>query len=195
MKLGHALFTFCLLASQAAFAAPDAGDHGASGGLPQLDPSTFSSQIFWMFVFFIILYVILSSVALPRIGSVLETRRLKVNSDLDQARSLHDEALKIKESYEETLAQAHNKIRDLMAANQALMSRQSMEQNQELTEKLSAQIADAEANIEKARSKALKDIQEASTVVALEIANKFASIAVNDNDAASAVKEQVKKTV
>jgi len=60
-----------------------AGEHGR--GFPPFDPSTFPSQLFWFALIFILLYVLMSRVALPRIGTILEDRRKQIDSDLADA--------------------------------------------------------------------------------------------------------------
>ncbi|MGE3740510.1 MAG: hypothetical protein AB7I59_13525, partial [Geminicoccaceae bacterium] len=68
----------------------DAAEHG--GGLPQLDASTFPSQIFWLIVSFATLCWLLSRKALPRVSDILEARQSRISSDLDQAAALRNEA-------------------------------------------------------------------------------------------------------
>ena len=53
--------------------------------MPQFDVSTFSSQLFWLIVVFVVLMILLTKVALPRIESVIEARESKIASDLKRA--------------------------------------------------------------------------------------------------------------
>ena len=76
------MVTTSILAAAAA-AADGAGK--ASGGLPQLNITTFPSQIFWLVVTLVVLFLLLSKVALPRIASVLEERADAIADDLDAA--------------------------------------------------------------------------------------------------------------
>ena len=57
----------------------------AKAGMPQLEISSYSSQIFWLVISFFFLYFIMSNIVLPRIGEVLKHRRDKITSDLDKA--------------------------------------------------------------------------------------------------------------
>ena len=60
-----------------------ASEHGR--GFPPFDATTFASQLFWFALTFILLYLLMSRVALPRIGTILEDRRKRVESDLAEA--------------------------------------------------------------------------------------------------------------
>lgn len=167
--------------------------HQGEASLPQLDMNTFPSQIFWMFVFFTLLYVILSTVALPRISRVLERRHNKIAGDLEEANEFRQEAEEIKLAYEKSLVEANEKVRNLMTKTYAGLSQKTYAEQQSANEKFLKQIATAEKNIQDQKNKALEGLQEASTVVAIELANKLADIAVNDNEAEAAVKQQFKE--
>src|SRR3979409_2815297 len=60
-----------------------ASEHGR--GFPPFDAQTFASQLFWFALAFIALYLLMSRIALPRVGSILEARRQRVESDLAEA--------------------------------------------------------------------------------------------------------------
>jgi len=53
--------------------------------MPQLDLSTFPSQIFWLAVFFVVLYLLMAKLAIPKIERVIDERRNRVENDLDKA--------------------------------------------------------------------------------------------------------------
>lgn len=163
----------------------------SSGGLPQLDSSSYSSQIFWLFVSFILLYLIFSLIALPRVSRVLENRRRKINGDLEAAKTMREESDAIRDEYERRLNETRQQISDMMSQSTVAMSQKTTEQNDALSKTLMAQTLKAEKDIAAAKTKAMSDIQEAATIIAIEIANKLGTGAVNDNEAA----EQVKKTV
>ncbi|MCU0909617.1 MAG: F0F1 ATP synthase subunit B' [Rhodobacteraceae bacterium] len=86
----------------------DAAAHGAetATGMPQLDPSTFANQIFWLALTLIAIYLILSRVALPRIASVLADRRGSIVNDLAAAEEFKLKAKDAEAAYEKALAEA-----------------------------------------------------------------------------------------
>ena len=63
-----------------------ASEHG--GGFPPFQKDTFASQLLWLALVFVALYLLMSRIALPRIGSILEARRQRIDGDLAEAARL-----------------------------------------------------------------------------------------------------------
>ncbi|HRD78672.1 MAG TPA: F0F1 ATP synthase subunit B', partial [Hyphomicrobiaceae bacterium] len=82
-----------LFALAAAAGAKDAG------GMPQFNPEHFVPQLFWLIVSFTLLYLLLSRIALPRIGQVIEERQDRVRRDLDEANRMKSDTEKALAAY------------------------------------------------------------------------------------------------
>jgi F-type H+-transporting ATPase subunit b len=87
-------------------AAPDA--HGKPG-LPQLDISTFASQLFWLLISFVILYTVISRVAAPKIGGVIQDRANRIRGDLETAAKAKRDSEAAIAGYEKALADARTR--------------------------------------------------------------------------------------
>lgn len=134
------------LAADAAAQGADAAAHGAeaaaqgaeaaSSGMPQLDFSTFPNQIFWLVVTMLILYWVMSRIALPRIASVLSDRQGAITGDLMAAEEFKQKAKDAEAAYDAALAEARSEAQKIVAANKA-----------EIQKVLDAAIADADAEI------------------------------------------------
>ena len=81
-----------LLFAAAEKAGAHAGDDHGSGAFPPFDPAFFPSQLFWFFLTFIVLYILLSKVFLPRVAETIEERGSRIADDLDQASRMQREA-------------------------------------------------------------------------------------------------------
>ena len=94
--------------------------------MPQLDPSTFAPQLFWLLVTFVLLYLAMWKIALPKIGSILQDRQERIDDDLEKAEKLKQDAEAVREAYEKTVAEGRNKaqetIRSPIAARPAPIS-------------------------------------------------------------------------
>ncbi len=90
-------------------AAAAAATHEKKTGLPQLNPADFSPQLIWLALTFVVLYLILARVALPRIGEVLDERRDRVQRDLDAAERFKTDTDAALAAYEKALSDAHGK--------------------------------------------------------------------------------------
>ena len=83
-----------------------AGKAAESAGMPQLDFSTFPNQIFWLVVTLVVIYLVLSKVALPRIASVLAERQGTITNDIAAAEDLKAKAAEAEEAYNKAIADA-----------------------------------------------------------------------------------------
>ena len=76
--------------------------------MPQLDLSTFPSQIFWLAAFFVVLYLLMAKIAIPGIEKVIDERRNRIDGDLDKAGQMKAEAEAVIAAYEKGLADARH---------------------------------------------------------------------------------------
>lgn len=102
--------------------AAEAAGHGTEAvGMPQLDFTTFPNQIFWLVITLIVIYFVLSRVALPRIGSVLSERQGTITSDIAAAEDLKIQAEKAEDAYNQALADARVEAHRIVAEARAEM--------------------------------------------------------------------------
>ncbi len=103
--------------------ATEAQEAGSAGGhavgMPQLDISTWANQIFWLLVALVAIYMILTRVAIPRIGAVLAERRGTITNDLASAEDLKQQAQDAEDAYEKALAAARVEAGKIVAAAKA----------------------------------------------------------------------------
>ena len=111
--------------------------------MPQLDVSPFASQILWLVLTFVPLYLIIVRVALPRIGEVIEARRDKIDDDLKKAAARKDEAQAVLAEYEALQAASHAKAQGLLRQAKEEMAAEAAERNAELAAKRAEQTAAA----------------------------------------------------
>ena len=158
------------------------------GGLPQLDFSTFEEQLVWLFLSFIVLFVIVSKVALPRITRVLEEREDRIAGDLDMAERLKKEAEEIKADYEVKTAEARAKAQAVIAEAKASVQAEFAATQAKLDTKLNAEADLAEQRIMAAKDEALAGLSAVAEEVTTELASKLAGLDADAGDVAKAVK-------
>ena len=158
----------------AAFAMPTTAQ-AAGAGLPQLDISTWPSQLFWLFVLFTAGYILMAKYITPRIGSVLEERRAKLDEDLGKARSASEDAARIRAEYEADLDAARTAAAEKAKQAAADAAKQAEANDAKIAKKLAEQVAKAEAKLATARSEALANLNtvaaEAAMLAAAQLAN------------------------
>ena len=148
----------------------------AGAGLPQLDISTWPSQLFWLVVLFTAGYILMAKFVTPRIGSVLEERRAKLDEDLGKARSASEDATRIRTEYEADLDAA--RIAAIETAKQATAeaTKQAEASDAKIAKKLAEKVAKAEAKLDTARSEALANLNNVAAEAAMAAVAQLADI-------------------
>lgn len=176
----------------AALAAGEA-ESGAEGGFPPFDASTFPSQILWLVITFGLFYLFMKRVVLPRIGSILETRRDRIAQDLNEANRLKEEADQAFATYEQELADARGKAHEIaQAARDAAKADADTERNNveaEMTER----IEKAEAEIAKVKETALAEVDAIAAETTATIVTHLIGGTVAKTKVTAAVKAAVKE--
>lgn len=158
------------------------------GGLPQLDFSTFEEQLVWLFLSFIVLFVIVSKLALPKITAVLEEREERIAGDLDTAERLKKEAEEIKAAYEAKTAEARSAAQAKMAEAKASIQASIAAEQAKLDTKLNSEAEEAEKRILAAKEEALKGLAGMAEEVTAELAAKLGGVTPAEADVTKAVK-------
>lgn len=140
--------------------------------MPQLDTSTFLPQLFWLGVCFLVLYLMLSSVVIPKIARVLEKRSETIEEKINKASTYREEAEILLRDYEAALAQAretaHQKYKEITDA--AL--HEVAQQKKDFLEKLKERLHMAEQELYTSRIKANREAKSIAGEVASQILKK-----------------------
>jgi F-type H+-transporting ATPase subunit b len=141
----------------------------AKVGMPQLDFSTFSNQIFWLVVTLVVIYFILSRIALPRIGGALADRAGTITNDLVEAEELKQRALEAEQAYEKALADARAEAQSINVAMRAEIQAQLDVELAKADAKISARTAEAALALAEIRSSAMVSVKDVAKATAKEI--------------------------
>lgn len=164
-----------------------ASENGGGGTLPQLDVGTFPTQIFWLFVTFIVLYIAMSKIAIPRIEYVLEERHSRIAEDLDKAEKLKADADEVQANYEKALADARGSAHALTTKAKDEAAAKNAKAEAEADAAAAQQVKDAEARIDEARSEALANVKDVVSEVAGDAVAKLIGVKVTKTDLKKAV--------
>lgn len=160
--------------------------------MPQFDPSSFASQLFWLAVTFVALYFLMSRLVLPRISEVMEKRSERIANDLERAEALKTETETVIAAYEEALAKARRDASAVIAKATADIASVSATRQAEFGEELAMRMAAAEERIGKAKQEAQAHIRDIAVEVAADVAGKLTGQAVDAERAGQAVDAQMK---
>ncbi len=144
-----------------------------AGGLPQLNPADFAPQLAWLAVTFVLLYLVLSRVTLPRIGEVLEERRDRVQRDLDAAGRFKADTDAALAAYEKALGDARQKASSMAKEVRDRLAADTEGERTRIEGELGAKLAEAEARISATKSKALQSVDEIAAETASAVIGKL----------------------
>ena len=128
-------------------------------GMPQLDFSTFPNQMFWLVVTLVIIYFLLSRIALPRIAAILADRQGTITNDLAAAEDLKAKAVEAEEAYNKALADARAQAAEIAAATRAEIQKDLDVAMQKADAEIAAKAAESEAAISEIRASAIGNIE------------------------------------
>jgi F-type H+-transporting ATPase subunit b len=168
-----------------------AGEHG--GGFPPFQKETFASQLIWLALVFVALYLLMSRIALPRVGAILDQRSQRIDGDLAEAQRLKDEADAASAAYEKALADARGRAQTLANERREVEAARAETARKELESKLNAHIAEAEKAIARTRTAAMANVREIATGTAAAIVERLIGRAPAEQQVASAVADVLKR--
>lgn len=153
--------------------AVEKGAEAGGAGMPQLDFSTFPNQIFWLVVTLIVIYFILSRVALPRIGAVLAERQGTITNDIAAAEELKQRAQEAEAAYDKALADARSEAARIVAEAKADIQAELDAEMQKADAEIAAQTAESEKAIAEIQAGATDAVKAVAKDTAKEIVAAF----------------------
>lgn len=194
LRLAGALATvvMVLVVSAGLALASDGGGHGG-GGMPQLNPATMPTQLFWLIACFGTLYFLLFATALPRVEEVLNARDSRISFDISKADELRNDSNLALAAVERVLDQARSEAHDVLAktaheghaAMQARMVRFELE--------ISRKAKEAEKRINATKAAALSQLELTATDLAAEVTRRLAGIELDSATVTGAVKTAMRE--
>jgi len=167
-------------------------DGGHGGGFPPFESSTYASQLVSLLIAFVALYLIVSRIALPRVGGVIDARQNAIEGDLAQAQKLKDESDAALKAYESDLASARSRAQAIGNETREKLNAASEAERKKLEDQLSAKLADAEKTIAKTRESAMSNVRGIAADAASAIVQRLTGVLPDSKAVNSAVDASLK---
>jgi len=142
---------------------------GGAVGLPQLCGDWFGNQIFWLAVALVVLFFLLSRIALPRISAIMAERQGTITNDLAAAEDLKARAAEAEEAYKKALADARAEAQNIIAETKAEIQKDIDRANEEADDEIRARTAEGEEKIAEIRAGALDAVRDVAKDVTAEL--------------------------
>ena len=176
------------LVSLSSGVAQAAGGGESSGGLPQLDLTTWPTQLFWLVVTFTLAYILISRLVTPKIGAVFEERAGRISGDLDKAKEADEQARATREAYEAELAEARSNGAAKAKAAMDAATAEAAKQEAELDKKLARKVKTAETKLAKLREDAMASLDDVAAEAAMQTVEQLTGMKATK----AAVAKQIK---
>jgi len=166
------------------------GEH--KGTFPPFDPQTFASQLFWLFVTFILLYAIMAKVALPRIGAIIADRQKRIADDFAEAEQSKAKSDAAVEAYERALADARARAQAIANDTRARQAAEAAATRKRLEDQLNAKMAESEKTIAATKQKAMTNVHGIAVDAAKAIVERLIGVAPADSTVEAAIADTLK---
>jgi len=162
----------------AGHAVADHGDDAHHGehkteGLPQLDPTWYASQIFWLVITYAFLYVVFSRKVLPELSATIDKRRERIDEDIEKAEDLKKKTEDVQKAYEESLSEARDQAAVTINVSEEDIKKESASAQAGINAKISEKVEAMEKKTSKAKAKAMKEIDDVAVTIAGEVVAKI----------------------
>ncbi len=144
-------------------------EHGGAIGMPQLCVDWIPNQVFWLLVTLVVMFFILKTIALPRIGAVLAERKGTITNDLAAAEELKQKAVEAERAFNEALATARAEAAKIVAAARADIQKDLDAATAKADAEIAVKAAEAEGKIAEIRAGAMEAVEAVAKDTAKEL--------------------------
>jgi|TARA_B110000211_G_C13925873_1_gene484920 F-type H+-transporting ATPase subunit b len=167
----------------------------AGAGMPQLDPTYWASQAFWLILVFGILYISIAKFYLPKIKNNLDDRDNKIKEDLDSAYKFKElSELKLKE-YEKILDNSKKEVIKIHLESKNKLDKDIQTKKSVIEKEIEAEITKAQKEIAELKKNSISDIQNISKDLASSIIENISGEKLNESSIKAAVDDISKKNI
>ena len=167
----------------------------AEAGMPQLDPTYWASQAFWLILVFTVLYISTAKFYLPKIKNNLDNRDNKIKDDLDSANKFKDlSELRLKE-YEKILENSKKEVIKIHLDSKSKLDKDIQEKKDLMEREIDAEISKAQQEIVELKKNSISDIQNISKDLAADIIENISGAQLNESSIKAAVEDVSKKNI
>jgi F-type H+-transporting ATPase subunit b len=164
----------------------------AKHGFPPFESEHFPSQLLWLTISFVLLYVLMSKIALPRIGAILEERNRLVSDDLAAAERLKEQSNAAHAAYEKALDDARNRAHTIASSTREQQAREAEALHKRLEAQLNERLAAADQSIAKSRSVAMGSVRTIAGETASAIVERLIGQQPRQEEIAAALGDPAK---
>ena len=165
-----------------------------SGGMPQLNPEFWFSQIFWLIITFGIMFILLSKFVLPKISENLELRKAQISENIEAAEKQREESDKKLKEYDQLIINSKNEAKNYFNKAREKVLKDIDNKREVLENNINEEIVKVENEISELKNKSAETINKIAIEISSDIVKQLIGVQVN-NSSISATVENISKKV
>ena len=178
-----------------AFVAINTKLFAAEAGMPQLDPTYWASQAFWLILVFTVLYISISKFYLPKIKDNLDNRENKIKEDLENANKFKEESeAKLKE-YHLILENAKKEVLKIHFESKSTLDKDIQSKKESMEKEIEKEILKAQKEISELKKNSISSIQIISGSIVSNIIENISGDKLNESSIKATVEDVSKKNM
>ena len=169
--------------------------YSAEAGMPQLDPTYWGSQAFWLILIFTILYISISKFYLPKIKENLDNRENKIKEDLENANKFKDQSEAKAKEYESILEKAKKEVLKIHFESKIILDKDIKSKKESMEKEIEKEILKAQKEILELKKNSISSIQNISESIASNIIENISGDKLNESSIKATVDDITKKNI
>jgi len=168
---------------------------GAEGGMPQLNPEFWASQIFWLILIFSSLYIIMWKIFIPKITDSIENRKSRIINDLNETQKLKENAEKKLREYNKIIEDTKKEAKKIIEDNKKKLENDIKSKKQKFNEEIEKELMSVEKEIKSLKKSSISSINKIAAEVSSEVIKQLVGTSVNMSNVSAIVEDISKKEV
>jgi len=166
---------------------------GGHGVFPPFDKETFPSQLFWLVICFVLLYLLTARLVQPRVAGIIDGRKNRIAGDLAEASRFKTESEQAMAAYEKALADARARAQTIASETRDRLQAEAERNRKSLEEQLNGRLAAAEKEIAATKTAAMANVRGIATEAAAAIVTRLTGVAAPGSAVTAAVDAALKR--
>ena len=169
--------------------------YSAEAGMPQLDPTYWASQAFWLILVFTILYFSISKLYLPKIKDNLDNRESKIKEDLENANKFKEQSEAKAKEYSVILENAKKEISKMHYDSKTILEKDIQSKKEAMEKEIEKKILKAQKEISELKKNSISSINDISGIIVSDIIENISGDKLNEGSIKAAVEEISKEKI
>ncbi len=165
----------------------------AEAGMPQLDPQYWASQVFWLIIIFLLIYLLIAKIFIPKIKSNIDVREDKIRKDLEEAKLFKEDSEKKLKTYIDLINSAKNDAKKILSQSRQKLNEDIQIKKKEIQKEIEKEILNAEKEIKKFKTDSVDKINVISEEIASNLIKNIIGEDLNKSSLKATISQIIKE--